>query len=111
MNWLERTSFFIPRRAIRMMRLGLYRSVTSLTGHPAVQVPQEKHFLIFSPPGSRAMRTLKLGSRFLESIMTYPVRKDGALAPTLSRINIICFFHSTHHKIARLSNGVNKISI
>jgi hypothetical protein len=42
--------------------------VTSLTGHPAVQVPQEKHFLMFSPPGSEAMRNLKVGSNDLESI-------------------------------------------
>ena len=69
MNWLERTSFFMPRMAIRMIFRGLYRSVTSLTGHPAVQVPQEKHRVMCSPPGSRAMRSLKSGSRSLESII------------------------------------------
>src|SRR4030067_3517392 len=73
MNWLERISFFIPRRAIRMIFLGLYRSVTSLTGHPAVQVPQEKHFFIFTPPGSEAMRNLKLESRVLESIIEFQI--------------------------------------
>jgi len=40
-------------------------------GHPTEQVPQEKHFLMFSPPGSRAMRNLKLGSSVLEWIIVY----------------------------------------
>ena len=56
-----------------MIFLGLYRSVTSLTGHPAVQVPQEKHFFIFPPPGSKAMRNLKLGSSVLESIIEFQI--------------------------------------
>ena len=55
-----------------MIFRGLYRSVTSRTGQPAVQVPQEKHFLICSPPGSRAIRSLKSGSRSFERIILSP---------------------------------------
>jgi hypothetical protein len=53
--------------------------VTSLTGHPAVQVPQEKHFFMFSPPGSEAMRNLKFGSNVLESIIQYPFHQSSII--------------------------------
>jgi hypothetical protein len=70
-----------------MIFLGLYRSVTSLTGHPAAQVPQEKHFFIFSPPGSEAMKNLKLGSSVLESIIEFqiPITNTNALSEMLKR--------------------------
>src|SRR5512136_2242713 len=61
----DRTFSRNPKRIMRMIRRGLYSCSTWKTGQPAVQVPQAKHFLRFSPPGRALISNLKLGSSFL----------------------------------------------
>ncbi len=49
-----------------MILLGLYSDSIFSIGQRAEQTPQEKHFLMCSPPNSRATRCLKLGSNFFK---------------------------------------------
>ena len=52
---------------------GLYSDSTWNTGHPAVHVPQAKHFLMFAPPGLPEISAANPASIFSISIRFIPV--------------------------------------
>src|SRR5512136_2637790 len=76
----DRTSFLIPRSTIRIMRRGLNFTSISATGQLAVQRPQAKQTLMFSPPGSLATSYLNLVSSSLKATVIF-----ASLIPTQGR--------------------------